>query len=773
MSKFFFFPIAFACCFMVLATEAFCQKYEDGVYHLEKFYETQNYVPPNFKELDWIPYKKDDLYGFVEKGNPDNWLIEPMFEQVAAVYKDAAIVKHKGYWWLTGKERKMIISRPFDHIEKVGNIYHGISFHAREKGGDEYSSSMLNVYYNLEGKELFRAYAKQQKSFTNVDTLACFKKGKEVSIRGISGKLWKKFTVEKEGVARKEFVGIENNLLLYRENLDTTFIYTGVDIHGKEVFNINYNRYAERIVQINPYLFMYERDYGYQFFNEKGQAKDFQFYPKTFQGKRYHDMFYLAYYYLFKKSTQKMGLINRAGKQLLDFEYDYIDDVFEDNVFCVEQISMNGTFGFGQIYGSGKILSTKGKVVVDSIWLGYDLVERFKGLGLPVAFYEGLLFNVKTGDFHYDSFGDMEMLKNTVNDLKLHFYYYDKKGKTQIELTPDVLYAGRFHEGLAMVVNSNAELGFINRKGEMAIDFKYEISKNPSYALPYYSIPEFKDGFAYVQPYDAYIDKDGMEYFSYTDKYDLPNGPTSRWMEIRREKTDNLIGDRFICLDFTMSNNGTIKVGHHDDPTTKYVNGIFEIKDSLLLLNPQDEDGSRLRYLVDDDEFLIEKMDKDSLILRTTSTVRGAQNTRFYFVPKSNFDQYTRAEILNQFAFPQKDSLLLDALIKKQNAERELRKKDRHAPEFPDGFEAMEQYVKDNMVYPEGHSEVRVIRVSFSVNEKGEIFNIHTNSGPSDAYNIEAIRVVESMPKWLPATTLGKPRDDVSSLNVLFEARKE
>ncbi len=756
---------------LLLPLEILAQQYGDGRYHLEKFYKTQTHVPINPKDLDWMPFKKDDLYGFVEKGNPDKWLVPATYERVYAVYKEVAIVGDESNFGVVDKKGKLIIPIYFDFLEKVGDIYHGMNFHAREKESDEHFSVILNLYIDSKGEELFREYAKTQKSFTAVDTLACFRKDNEVHIRGMSGRLWKSFKVEKEGEARKEFIGIENNLLLYREDLDSIFIYSGIDVHGKEIFNVNYNHFLKNVVQINPYLFMHERDYSYYFFNEKGQEKDFSYNPKTFQWKRYHDMFYLPYYSLTKKSTRKMGLINRAGKQLLDFEYDYVDEVLDENVFCVEKESVNSNYGSGRVHGPGQILSTKGKVVVDSIWCGYDLVERFKALGLPVAFYDNLLFNVKSGDIGYDYYGDFQMIEHS--DAKLHFYYYDKKGQTQIELTPDIVYAGMFSEGLAYVVDANGALGFINLKGELVIDHKYEIAKNPTYLTPYYSTPVFKDGFAYVQPYNAYIDKDGTEYFSYTDKYDLPGGPSSQWMEIRREWTDNLIGDRFICLDMTITNKGTIKIGHYNSPGSKYVNGKFEIRDSLLLLNPQDEDGSRLRYVVDHQEFLIEKMDKDSLILRTVYPSKARQNRRFIFIPKANFDQYSLTEIRSQFAFPLKDSLAVDQLRKDAEMKRALRKKDRKSPTFPGGVEVMKKYITDNLIYPENHTELKLITAYFDVDKDGQLLNIKLRNKTESAYTKEALRLIKAMPKWLPATDLGKPRLQHYRLNILFEAAKE
>ena len=80
-----------------------------------------------------------------------------------------------------------------------------------------------------------------------------------------------------------------------------------------------------------------------------------------------------------------------------------------------------------------------------------------------------------------------------------------------------------------------------------------------------------------------------------------------------------------------------------------------------------------------------------------------------------------------------------------------------YQPQFPGGIKACEQFIKENLRYPDTGSDVqgRVI-VSFMVERDGSLSDIKVVRGLDPAFDEEALRVVKMMPKWSPGVTDGK-----------------
>ena len=81
-------------------------------------------------------------------------------------------------------------------------------------------------------------------------------------------------------------------------------------------------------------------------------------------------------------------------------------------------------------------------------------------------------------------------------------------------------------------------------------------------------------------------------------------------------------------------------------------------------------------------------------------------------------------------------------------------------PEFPGGTQALLNYLKLNIKYPEEcrkrNVEGRVI-VSFVVNKDGTIINPEIVKSVHPLLDQEAIRVISNMPKWKPGIQRGSP----------------
>jgi protein TonB len=79
-------------------------------------------------------------------------------------------------------------------------------------------------------------------------------------------------------------------------------------------------------------------------------------------------------------------------------------------------------------------------------------------------------------------------------------------------------------------------------------------------------------------------------------------------------------------------------------------------------------------------------------------------------------------------------------------------------PQFPGGDAALMKYISSNLNYPpvaaENGIQGRVI-LRFVVSKTGEIGNIQVLRSPDPSLEKEAIRVVKSMPQWVPGKQNG------------------
>ncbi len=81
-------------------------------------------------------------------------------------------------------------------------------------------------------------------------------------------------------------------------------------------------------------------------------------------------------------------------------------------------------------------------------------------------------------------------------------------------------------------------------------------------------------------------------------------------------------------------------------------------------------------------------------------------------------------------------------------------------PEFPGGDVALRKHIAQNVVYPEIAKENGLqgkVFVQFVINQKGEVENVKIARGVDPTLDKEAIRVVQTLPKWKPGSQRGKP----------------
>ena len=95
-------------------------------------------------------------------------------------------------------------------------------------------------------------------------------------------------------------------------------------------------------------------------------------------------------------------------------------------------------------------------------------------------------------------------------------------------------------------------------------------------------------------------------------------------------------------------------------------------------------------------------------------------------------------------------------------------------PTFPGGDAALMKYLGQNIKYPSIAKDAGIqgtVYVTFVVDEKGEVNDVKVLRSIGGGCDEEAIRVVESMPKWKPGKQRGKPVKVQYNLPIRFTLR--
>ena len=96
-------------------------------------------------------------------------------------------------------------------------------------------------------------------------------------------------------------------------------------------------------------------------------------------------------------------------------------------------------------------------------------------------------------------------------------------------------------------------------------------------------------------------------------------------------------------------------------------------------------------------------------------------------------------------------------------------------PKFPGGITSLQGYINRSLKYPqisrENNSQGRVI-VRFIIDSNGIVISPQVVRSSGDLYlDMEAIRVIESMPKWKPGKHKGKPVRVYFTMPIVFSLK--
>jgi len=95
-------------------------------------------------------------------------------------------------------------------------------------------------------------------------------------------------------------------------------------------------------------------------------------------------------------------------------------------------------------------------------------------------------------------------------------------------------------------------------------------------------------------------------------------------------------------------------------------------------------------------------------------------------------------------------------------------------PQFDGGTDAVLKYIRENLKYPQTDSDVqgRVV-LRFTVTKEGDIEDVIVLRSLAYEFDREAVRVIKSMPKWIPGKQNGKNVDVYYNVPVAFRLTSE
>ena len=97
------------------------------------------------------------------------------------------------------------------------------------------------------------------------------------------------------------------------------------------------------------------------------------------------------------------------------------------------------------------------------------------------------------------------------------------------------------------------------------------------------------------------------------------------------------------------------------------------------------------------------------------------------------------------------------------------------SPEFPGGNDSLYAFIGRNIKYPEAAKKNKIegrVFVTFVIEKDGQVSNAKLLRDIGGGCGEEAIRVVNSMPKWKPGTQRGNPVRVQFNLPIMFQLEK-
>lgn len=445
--------------------------------------------PIDGNKVEMIPFRNGNLYGFVAPNKPKTLLIEPMYNVVSSVHVQGAIVDKGAGFGLVNSRNEILIPLKHGKLERDGDFFHGINY-----GSKEDANRYHHFFYNLKGELVFSQEARNEVSFGN-NTYTWFDYQDGIIIKDKNG-----FAVSRFPKIKRQFcLGVHNDYTCFRTKLNDTIVYSVYQYDGDlaleiPILNIAWYR---GVVMLEEDFYMVESSPNNRMFrNKPGTVKSYRARLSNFE---------LNESSIIERGTIRvgdvkrgvMGVINLKGDTIIPFEYSKIYTKINQRYLAVEKESQQMV-----------VLNESGQKLSEFDHSKMDFRQQRQVLNEPVAFFAGLAIGripILKGD-------SLAGIYSNKDSTVYYFTFFNPKGETIIRLDPKYTFAGNFSDGLAAVADTAGNLGFINTKGEWAIEPQFKLTV-PKYGFDENDIPKFKGGFAYIKSVKGYIDKQGRHYF--------------------------------------------------------------------------------------------------------------------------------------------------------------------------------------------------------------------------------------------------------------------
>lgn len=96
--------------------------------------------------------------------------------------------------------------------------------------------------------------------------------------------------------------------------------------------------------------------------------------------------------------------------------------------------------------------------------------------------------------------------------------------------------------------------------------------------------------------------------------------------------------------------------------------------------------------------------------------------------------------------------------------------------QYNGGDKALTDYIYKSMRYPEEAQKQRLAGkslIAFTVNEDGTISNVRVLKSSALLLDNEALRIIKTMPKWIPATENGINKKEMVVLPIIFDLTRK
>jgi len=114
--------------------------------------------------------------------------------------------------------------------------------------------------------------------------------------------------------------------------------------------------------------------------------------------------------------------------------------------------------------------------------------------------------------------------------------------------------------------------------------------------------------------------------------------------------------------------------------------------------------------------------------------------------------------------------------VSHEKTSRQVVKPELIKPQFPGGDSALSKFFSDSLRYPIPARQAMIqgrVSIRLTIDEKGNIQNIHIIKDIGGGCVNEAIRVIKAMPRWIPAHVGNKNVPYVFELPIRFTLNEE